>query len=92
VTGKEHLTIKVLANSFESDPDVFISKSNMYPTNSNNSDWYCERDGSETCVIQNGSYKVGDILFIGVSCVRACDYKLRAWFTDEIDLTESSRT
>jgi hypothetical protein len=64
----------------------------MYPTSSTNSDWYCEKEGSETCIIQNGQYKVGDVLFIGISCVRECDYKLRAWFTSTVDLTESTRS
>ena len=27
-TGSEHLIVKVIADSFESDPDVFISKIN----------------------------------------------------------------
>ena len=92
VTGKEHLTIKVMADSYESDPDVFISRTQQFPSSSLNSEWYCEREGSETCILHNGEFKIGDTLYIGVGCVSACDYKLRAWFTPEIDLSESSRT
>jgi hypothetical protein len=33
-TGFEHLVIKVMADSYESDPDVYISKTNKYPNNS----------------------------------------------------------
>jgi hypothetical protein len=83
----------VLADEyFDSDPDVFISKINEEPTSSLDSEWYCERDGSETCIIHNGEFEIGDTLFIGVKCDRACKYKLRAWFTSEIDLRESSRS
>ena len=92
MTRKEHLTIKVMADSYQSDPDVFISRSETYPTSSTNSEWYCEREGSETCIIHNGEFGIGDTLYIGVSCIKDCDYSLRAWFTSEIDLTESSRT
>jgi hypothetical protein len=56
VTGQEHLTIKVIADSYLSDPDVFISRTERYPTSSKNSEWYCEREGSETCVLHNGEY------------------------------------
>lgn len=69
-TGVEHLVIKVMADSFESDPDVYISKTNKYPSSSLTAKWYCEREGSETCVIHNGEFAVGDILYIGVKCVQ----------------------
>ena len=69
VTKKEHLTIKVMADSYQSDPDVFISRSETYPTSSTNSEWYCEREGSETCIIHNGEFGIGDTLYIGVSCI-----------------------
>ena len=51
--GEEHLAFKVMADAFDSDPDVYISKSktNLYPSSSSNADWYCERRGSETCII-----------------------------------------
>ena len=84
-TGTEHLIVKVLADSFESDPDVYISRSNpgsnvvvdQYPTDSTNSNWHCEREGSETCVLHNGQYAVGDTLYLGIKCVKECQYKLK---------------
>jgi hypothetical protein len=84
--------VKVVAENAQSDPDVFISRTETNPTSSINSEWYCEREGSETCIINNGGFKIGETLFIGVKCIRACDYTLRVWFTEEIDLTDSSRT
>jgi len=91
-TGAEHLVIKVMADSYESDPDVFISKTEMYPTSSQNAQWYCEREGSETCVIHNGEFNVGDTLYIGVKCVKECSYKLRPWYAAVTNLAESDRT
>ena len=51
--GEEDLTFKVMADAFDSDPDIFISRSraNPYPDSSSKADWYCERKGSETCII-----------------------------------------
>lgn len=91
-TGTEHLVFKVMADSYKSDPDVFISKTNAQPNSSKNAEWFCVRDGSETCVIHNGQFAVGDTLYIGVKCVEECSYKLRPWFTNLMDLAESERT
>lgn len=87
------MTFKVVADDFDSDPDIYISKSknNLYPSSASNSDWYCERKGSETCVIQKGDFAIGETLYIGVTCARACSYKLRIWFTPTVDLTTSNR-
>lgn len=91
--GEEHLTFKVMADAFDSDPDIYISKSktNLYPSSSSNADWYCERRGSETCIIQKGDFAIGETLYIGITCTRACSYKLRIWFTPTVDLTTSNR-
>ena len=48
-----------MADSFDSGPDVFISSKNKNPTNSSNAEWYCEREGSETCIIHNGEFILG---------------------------------
>lgn len=91
--GQEHLTFKVIADDFDSDPDIFISKSknNLYPNSAWNSDWYCERKGSETCIIQKGDFAIGETLYVGITCNRECSYKLRIWFTPTVDLTTSNR-
>jgi hypothetical protein len=82
-----------MADAFDSDPDVYISKSktNQYPSSSSDADWYCERRGSETCVIQKGDFAIGETLYLGITCTRACAYKLRVWFTPTVDLTTSNR-
>ena len=82
----------MIADSFESDPDVYISKTVTTPQSSADADWYCETEGSETCILHNGEFAVGDTLYIGVKCVQECSYKLRAWYIEVRDLSESSRT
>lgn len=37
-------------------------------------------------------FKVGDTLFIGIKCVQACSYKLKAQYVRLIDLADSERT
>lgn len=78
-TQEANLVVKVMADSFESDPDVFISNNTgqQYPTDSSNSQWHCEREGSETCVLHTGEFKVGETLFLGIKCVKECSYKLK---------------
>lgn len=82
-----------MADAFDSDPDIYISKSKaqMYPNSGTTAQWYCEKKGSETCVLANGEFAVGETIYLGVRCVMGCSYKLRAWFTKTTDLTTSSR-
>jgi len=91
-TGKEHLVVKVVADDFESDPDVFISKKSKFPVDSTTSEWNCEREGSETCIIRKEDNIVGDTLFIGVKCLKECSYSLKIQNTREVLLQESTRT
>ena len=91
-TGTEHLIFKVMAEGFDSDPDIFISKQNRYPMGSSSAEWHCEREGSETCVVHNGEFSLGDTFYFGVKCIRECDYRLRLWLTNVQDLSESERT
>lgn len=56
------------------------------------SEWHCEKKGSEACIVHVGEFAVGDTFNFGVKCVRDCTYDLKVWLAPEIDLTESSRT
>ena len=47
----DNIAIKVISEELDSDPDVYISKTNAYPSSSHDSDWFCVRKGSETCII-----------------------------------------
>jgi hypothetical protein len=91
-TGTEHLAIKAIAEDFGSDPDVFISKTNSAPTSSQDSKWYCEGKGSELCMLHDGEFALDDVLYIGIRCLYACSYKLKALYLQVTDISESSRT
>ena len=92
VTGNEHMIFKVVASGFQSDPDIYISKANQYPTMSANSEWHCEKEGTDTCVVHKGEFNQGETFYFGVKCLRDCKYDLRVWLTNVTDLSESSRT
>jgi len=88
-TGTQNMIFKVLATAFKSDPDVYISRKNKYPTSSKDAEWYCVREGSETCVLHRGEFTEGETFYVGVHCVRECEYTLRVWLGNIIDLTEN---
>ena len=87
-SGTENLVMKVMADSFDSDPDVYMSRTNPNPHDSRDAEWYCEREGSETCVLHNGEFSLGDWIYIGVKCTTHCDYSLKAWYSQIIDLAD----
>jgi len=88
-TGTQNMIFKVLATAFASDPDVYISRKNKYPTSSKDAEWYCVREGSESCVLHRGEFTEGETFYVGVHCVRDCEYTLRVWLGNIIDLTEN---
>jgi hypothetical protein len=71
---------------------VFISKVNKYPKDSSTAEWYCQKEGSETCIINKNNIEVGDTLYIGVKCLKHCSYKLKVYNIKETLLEESKRT
>ena len=87
----KHMTFKVIADSFGSDPDIYISNTNKYPKSASDSTWYCEQKGSETCIVRDGEMQVAETYYFGIKCVEACTYKLRVWYSDVMDLSESNR-
>lgn len=93
-TGAENLAIRVIADSFGSDPDMFISRvitsldfnfyqqTNTVPTSSSDSDWHCVKKGSDTCIIKGADLMTWDTLFIGIRCITACNFTLASdYFT-----------
>lgn len=91
-TGNQHMTFKVIADGFGSDPDVYIARTTQqYPTSPANAQWYCEKKGSDTCILRNGDFAVGETLYFSVFCVEQCNYKLRIYYASEINLSASNR-
>jgi len=92
-TGEKlHLAISAFADTFASDPDVYISKTIQRPLNSKESDWYCEREGSDTCILHSDEFEKDDHLYITIACIDDCTYSLRSYYVDEYELDNNSRT
>lgn len=64
----EDLVIKVIPLDYESDPDIYISKEEEYPTSMLDSDWDCASYGKDTCTINNKNLTKGSTFYIGVIC------------------------
>jgi len=75
--------VKVLADRYDSDPDVYISRINTHPKDSATSEYYCEKEGSETCIVKWLDFDLGDTFYIGVGCRRECHYKLKLYYAAE---------
>lgn len=54
--GEENIIVKAMSDSFESDPDVFISLVNRFPSSSRTAEWVCMRDSTDTCIVHNGQF------------------------------------
>ena len=81
-----------MSGGFNSDPDIFISQTNMFPTTANNSQQYCMKQGSDTCVITPSTVAIADTFYIGVRCVEQCVYGLIATYLYMTPLVEAAAT
>lgn len=56
----------------------------MNPSSSMDSDWYCVKRGSDTCIIGKDEIQTGDMLYITVQCLTPCQYTLLSdYFTTQ---------
>jgi hypothetical protein len=88
--GKQ-LVFRVIADSFGSDPDIYISRYEEYPNSAGNAMWYCEKKGSEVCIIEDGGFAVTDTLNFGITCLTVCKYKLIVQYAAVLDLGDTER-
>lgn len=58
---------------------------------SQEADWSCTRDGSDTCIIEKGKLDVGDNIFVTIFCKKQCNYELKAFYAPEIELVNERR-
>ena len=59
-----------------SDPDVYISKENKYPSSPRSSEWFSERYGSDVLTVPSEALNPGETLYIGMYCQFKCRYQL----------------
>ena len=76
ITTKQNKDEEIISDEPFSDPDVYISKINKYPSSSRSSEWYSERYGSDVLTIPPEALIPGDTLYIGMYCQFKCRYHL----------------
>ena len=67
-----------------SDPDVYVSKKNKYPSDPHSSEWYSERYGNDILTISD--IKENDIFYVGVYCQFKCRYTIIPSIKSEVEL------
>lgn len=55
-------------------------------------EWHSTREGSDTLIINEDEYAIGDTFYVTVKCMNACDYDLKMFYAREFELTNSERT
>lgn len=56
------------------------------------SEWYCVKKGSDSCIIKNTEIATGDLLYIGVRCINPCDYTLASDYFTSFSIDQNVRT
>ena len=69
-----------------SDPNIYVSKSKENPSNREEADWFSEQYGNDILTIPKYSLKPNDIFFIGMYCQHRCNYELKAYLSNEIEI------
>ena len=69
-----------------SDPDIYVSKSNKFPANREDADWFSERYGSDILTIPSNAVDKGETFFVCMYCQYKCRYELKAYLTKEVPL------
>ena len=71
-----------------SDVDVYISTSNLQPKSPSTSSWYSERYGDDIITINKEHIEPNRTFHIGVYCQFQCNYKLKAYLSEILDIQE----
>ena len=87
---KANLALNVYATSFNSDPDIFVTKTG-HVNRLLDATWHSTREGSDTCIIHADDYEIGDTLFITIFCMNECDYEIKPHYAEVYDLEDSER-
>lgn len=69
-----------------SDPNIYISKSNKYPSNREEADWYSEQYGNDILTIPKYALEKDEIFYIGMHCPKKCNYELKSYLSNEIEI------
>ena len=92
---KDNILIFTVKQSFKdikindelfSDPNIYISKSYPYPSNKEEADWYSDQYGNDILSIPNHALGKDEMFYIGLHCPKKCNYELKAYLSNEIEL------
>jgi hypothetical protein len=84
----QHLSFTAFATSYNSDPDMYISRS-VWAYSPGEADYYCTRAGSDTCIIPADEIARGEYYYIVIVCQDACTYDLRSYYVTEYTLAQN---
>ena len=86
ITTKQNKDEEIKEDEPFSDPDVYVSKINKYPSSPRSAEWYSERYGSDVLTIPAESLNPDDVLYIGMYCQFKCRYHLNIKESKETEI------
>ena len=69
-----------------SDPDIYVSKSNQFPSNREEASWYSERYGNDILTIPSYEVESNEIFYVCMYCQYKCRYELNSYLAQEIPI------
>ena len=87
ITTKQNKEEEIKEDEPFSDPDVYVSKINKYPSSPRSSEWYSERYGSDVLTIPTEALEPNEVLYIGMYCQFKCRYNLNIKESEESEIT-----
>ena len=66
-----------------SDPDIYISKSNRFPSNREEASWYSERYGNDILTIPSYVVEPNEVFYVCMYCQYKCRYELYSYLSKE---------
>ena len=66
-----------------SDPDIYVSKSNRFPSNREEATWFSERYGNDILTIPSYAVEPNEIFYICMYCQYKCRYELNSYLSKE---------
>ena len=69
-----------------SDPDIHVSKKNMYPKTKEQAEWFSQRYGNDILTIPSEEVKPGEIFYVAMFCEYKCRYELNSYLAREVEI------
>ena len=66
-----------------SDPDIYVSKSNRFPSNREEASWYSERYGNDILTIPSYAVEPNEVFYVCMYCQYKCRYELNSYLSKE---------